>query len=83
MGIRIIVKKNLASWDRWCRIIAGTTIIGIAIYQQNLWWLLGLALLINGLSGRCGAYALLGISTAKTTCDIPDSKMTQDKREDD
>lgn len=63
------MKKNLGKWDRLCRIIAGTVIIAVALYYQSWWALLGLALLVNGLSGRCGGYALLGISTAKPVCD--------------
>lgn len=63
------MKKNLGKWDRLLRIIIGTVIIAVALYYQSWWALLGLALLINGLSGRCGGYALLGISTAKPSCD--------------
>lgn len=63
------MKKNLGKWDRLCRIIGGTVIMMVALYYQSWWALLGLALLINGLSGRCGGYALLGISTAKPVCD--------------
>lgn len=63
------MKKNLGKWDRLCRIIGGTVIMMVALYYQSWWALLGLALLINGLSGRCGGYALLGISTAKPVCE--------------
>lgn len=63
------MKKNLGKWDRLCRIIGGSVIMVVALYYQSWWALLGLALLINGLSGRCGGYALLGISTAKPVCE--------------
>ena len=63
------MKKNLGKWDRLLRIIAGTVIMVISLYYQSWWALLGLALLVNGLSGRCGGYALLGISSAKPVCD--------------
>lgn len=63
------MQKNLGKWDRLLRIIVGTVIIVVALYYQSWWALLGVALLINGLSGRCGGYALLGISTARPACD--------------
>lgn len=62
------MKKNLGKIDRLLRIIIGTAIIGVALYYQSWWALLGLALLLNGLTGRCGGYALFGFSTA-TSCD--------------
>lgn len=64
------MKKNLGKTDRTLRIIIGLFIIAIALYYQSWWALLGLGLLINGLSGRCGGYALFGLSTAKDSCDI-------------
>jgi hypothetical protein len=62
------MKKNLANWDRLLRIIIGTVIIVTALYYQSWWALLGLALVLNGLTGRCGGYALFGFSTIKS-CD--------------
>lgn len=56
---------NLGKWDRRIRIILGSVIIVSALAYQSWWALLGLALVINGLTGRCGGYALLGFSTAK------------------
>jgi hypothetical protein len=44
----------------------------VALVNHSWWALLGIALLINGLSGRCGGYALLGFSTA-SSCDLPPS----------
>lgn len=65
-----MVKKNLANWDRWCRIIIGTAIIAYAIYEGNWWWLLGAGLLINAFTGRCLAYGLFGLSTCQTSCQV-------------
>ena len=62
------MQKNLADWDRLLRIIVGTAIIVIALYYQSWWALLGLALVLNGVTGRCGGYALFGFSTARA-CD--------------
>lgn len=64
------MKKNLGKTDRTLRIIIGLFIILIALFYQSWWALLGLGLLINGLSGRCGGYALFGFSTASDSCDI-------------
>ncbi|EEF81077.1 hypothetical protein MDMS009_69 [Methylophaga thiooxydans DMS010] len=48
----------------------------VALYYQSwwFWFLLGAALLLNGLTGRCGGYALFGFSTADKTCDLPDQQ---------
>lgn len=58
------MQKNLGKWDSRIRIVVGSVIIAVALYYQSWWVLLGIALLINGLTHRCGGYALLGISTA-------------------
>jgi hypothetical protein len=65
-----MMKKNLGNWDRFLRIVIGTVIIAVALYYQSWWFLLGAALLLNGLTGRCGAYALFGFSTTDKTCDL-------------
>jgi len=64
------MKKNLGNWDRLLRIVSGAVIIAVALYYQSWWFLLGAALLLNGLTGRCGAYALLSFSSADKTCDL-------------
>lgn len=63
---------NLGKWDRRIRIITGSVIMAVALFYQSWWALLGLALVINGLTGRCGGYALLGLSTAKP-CEVRNS----------
>ncbi|MCX4186272.1 DUF2892 domain-containing protein [Methylophaga sp. OBS4] len=68
------MNKNLGNVDRLLRIAVGTAIIVATLYYQSWWVLLGLALLINGLTGRCGAYALFGFSTANKSCDVPEHK---------
>lgn len=66
------MKKNLGKWDRFLRILIGAVIMVVALYYQSWWFLLGAALLLNGLTGRCGGYALFGFSTANKACDLPD-----------
>ena len=70
------MKQNLGKVDRLLRIIFGTVIIVVALYYQSWWALLGAALLLNGLSGRCGAYALLGFSTARDSCELSNKQKT-------
>lgn len=68
------MQKNLGRWDRLLRIIVGTAIIVVALNYQSWWALLGLALLLNGLTGRCGGYALFGFSTVAPSCDVAGNK---------
>lgn len=60
------VPKNLATWDRALRVVLGVGMLGYWAangFHGFLWPILGGALLANAALGRCGAYALLGIST--------------------
>ena len=63
------MKQNLGSWDRRLRIVLGVVIIAVSIYYHSWWAILGIGLLVNGLMGFCGVYALLGISTCKVKPD--------------
>lgn len=67
------MQKNLSKLDARIRIVSGILIMAVALYYQSWWALLGLGLLLNGLTQRCGGYALFGISTAKP-CDISEQK---------
>lgn len=67
------MQKNLGKWDSRIRIALGSVIIAVALYYQSWWALLGVGLLINGLTQRCGGYALLGFSTAKS-CSVEDNR---------
>jgi hypothetical protein len=60
---------NLGKTDRRLRVVVGIAIIAVSLYYQSWWALLGAGLLLNGITGRCGGYALFGFSTAKQ-CDI-------------
>lgn len=66
MDLKKTVPKNLATWDRLLRVALGVGMLGywaMGGFQGFLWPILGGALLANAAMGRCGAYALLGIST--------------------
>lgn len=60
------VPKNLANWDRALRVVLGVGMLAYwAVHEFHgfLWPVLGGALLVNAAMGKCGAYALFGIST--------------------
>lgn len=66
------MQKNLGKLDSRIRIVLGSVIIAVSLYYQSWWAILGIALLINGLTQRCGGYALFGISTADK-CPVNDN----------
>ena len=58
------MNKNVGSIDRTIRIIAGLAILSLVfVGPKSIWGLIGLPLLITGLTGWCPPYHLLGIST--------------------
>ncbi|MDX1573964.1 MAG: DUF2892 domain-containing protein [Methylophaga sp.] len=73
------MQKNLGKWDSRIRIVLGSVIIAVALYYQSWWALLGVGLLINGLTQRCGGYALFGFSTAES-CAIKGNGETELKK---
>ncbi|WP_201586491.1 YgaP family membrane protein [Psychrobacter jeotgali] len=56
---------NVGSTDRMLRIIAGIIIIGLGIYYQSWWGVIGLIPLITGLFRVCPLYKMLGMNTCK------------------
>ncbi len=59
------MKTNVGGIDRTIRIALGIALIGWGIYAQNWWGLLGIPLLISGLTGVCFLYRLVGINTCR------------------
>ena len=55
--------RNVGSFDKTIRIIAGLVIIILGFRYESWWGLIGLVLLITGLLSICPVYRLLGIST--------------------
>lgn len=70
------ITTNEGSLDRGVRITLGVVTLLAAVFTGT-WWLLIISIpaLVTGLSGFCGIYALLGISTCPTT----DKKTTRKK----
>ncbi|MEN2750134.1 DUF2892 domain-containing protein [Psychrobacter sp. FBL11] len=59
------MKANVGSTERTLRIIAGLIIIGLGVYYQSLWGVLGLIPLLTGLFRFCPLYRMLGMNTCK------------------
>jgi hypothetical protein len=60
----IAMKQNIGTADRIIRIIVGIIVAVVAV-MYNLWWLwiFVVVLLGTAVTGWCGLYRLLGIST--------------------
>lgn len=65
------MKKNMGSADKSIRLILGGIIIGLGLYYQSWWGVIGLVPFLTSLVGTCPAYLPFGISTCKT---VPDPK---------
>lgn len=63
------MKTNAGSTDRTIRIIAGIVIIGLGLYYQSWWGVIGLIPLLTGIFRSCVLYSILGINT----CERPSS----------
>ncbi len=61
------MKKNIGSWERTFRIIAGLFILTLTFMgPKTPWAYLGIVPLATGLIGWCPPYALFGFSTCKS-----------------
>ncbi|KAA0915103.1 DUF2892 domain-containing protein [Psychrobacter sp. ANT_WB68] len=56
---------NVGSTERLLRIIIGVVIIGLGLYFQSWWGVVGLILLLTGLFRFCPLYKMLGMNTCK------------------
>lgn len=59
------VGRNVGTIDRLLRIVAGILIIGLGIYYQSLWGIIGIVPLFTGLFRFCPLYSMLGVNTCK------------------
>ena len=60
------MKKNMGSFDRTLRIIAGLVLISLVFWgPQTAWGWIGLIPLLTGLVSWCPAYVPFNISTLK------------------
>ncbi|WP_296193053.1 MULTISPECIES: DUF2892 domain-containing protein [unclassified Psychrobacter] len=56
---------NVGSTERLLRIIVGLVIIGLGLYFQSWWGVVGLIPLLTGLFRFCPLYKMLGMNTCK------------------
>lgn len=59
------MQVNVGNTERMLRIVAGIVIIGLGLYFQSWWGLIGLVPLATGLMRFCPLYTMLGINTHK------------------
>jgi len=62
------MKKNIQPVERVVRVGGGLLLVSLAFWgPANYWFLLGLIPVATGIVGWCPPYAILGISTCKTS----------------
>lgn len=54
---------NEGNLDRGIRVIVGLAMLAWGVYAQSWLGIIGVVLVITGLTGFCGLYKLLGINT--------------------
>ena len=59
------MKINVGSTERLLRIIVGVVMIGLGLYFQSWWGVVGLIPLLTGLFRFCPLYKMLGMNTCK------------------
>lgn len=59
------MKINVGQTERALRIIIGVVILGLGLYFQSWWGLVGLIPLVTGSIRFCPLYRLLGINSCK------------------
>jgi hypothetical protein len=59
------IKTNQGPVDRVARVILGIIILGVGVYYQSWWGLIGLVPAVIGIWGYCPLYGWLDFSTNK------------------
>ena len=59
------MKMNVGSTERVLRVIAGIIIIGVGVYYQSWWGVIGVVPLLTGLFRFCPLYSILGVNTCQ------------------
>lgn len=61
------MNRNVGSFDRTIRVIAGLALLASTVVgPKTMWGLIGIVPLATALIGWCPAYTLIGIRTCKT-----------------
>jgi hypothetical protein len=61
----MILKKNVGYVDSIIRVVIGALIVGIGLYFDSMWGLVGLIPVVSGAVSFCPVYKALSIDTAK------------------
>ncbi|TVR34444.1 MAG: DUF2892 domain-containing protein [Balneolaceae bacterium] len=61
----MILKKNVGYVDSIVRVVVGASIVGIGLYFDSMWGLVGLIPVFSGAVSFCPVYRWLSIDTAK------------------
>ena len=59
------MKINVGSTERMLRVITGIIIIGVGVYYQSWWGVIGVVPLLTGLFRFCPLYSILGMNTCQ------------------
>lgn len=59
------MKINVGRTERMLRVIAGIIIIGVGVYYQSWWGVIGVVPLLTGLFRFCPLYSILGMNTCQ------------------
>ena len=59
------MKINVGRTERMLRVIAGIIIIGVGVYYQSWWGVIGIVPLLTGLFRFCPLYSMLGMNTCR------------------
>lgn len=62
---------NVGGVDRTIRFVVGAIIIGLGLYYQSWWGLLGAVVFLTAVFSRCPAYLPFGLSTCKSGMSAP------------
>ena len=59
------MKINVGSTERMLRVIDGISIVGVGVYYQSWWGVIGVVPLLTGLFRFCPLYSILGMNTCQ------------------
>lgn len=58
--------RNVGSIDRIIRLVLGLGLVGVGVFAETWWGLIGLVPLLTGLVNWCPLYSLFGLSTFRS-----------------
>lgn len=58
--------RTIGSIDRIIRLVLGLGLVGVGVFAETWWGLIGLVPLLTGLLNWCPLYSLFGLSTFRS-----------------